>query len=200
MNTSLRLISSCAILGFGLSGLAACVGELSTEEDIQPVEEARGDEQTPANQGEHASVDPARQPERDPVDPAVIVDEAPMVNVLSLTCLTPSDRDGMDEPMIMINGKQRWLGAGFVAGTTEEVRYESVAFDAMATVELWEVDVWDDFTDPNDMLGFLEIEASAMGDGPQIDTVEARGGKYEVVYQVERCAGCSPGDSPPVEP
>jgi hypothetical protein len=203
MNTSIRLISTCAILGLGLSGLAACDGEVMTEEDIQPVEEAEADEteaQAPAKEGEGAGAEPTQQPEQEPVEPDVIVDEAPMVNVLSLTCVQPSDRDGMDEPMIVINGKQAWLGAGFVPGKSEEVRYESTAFDGMAMIELWEVDVWDDFTDPNDLLGYLEIEASAMGDGPQIDTVETKGAKYEVVYQVERCLGCSPGESPPEEP
>lgn len=202
MYTSIRLISSCAILGLGLSGLAACDGEVATtEEDIQPVEEAqapetRPGEQTPANERERSRTEPAGQPEQEPVEPDVIVDEAPLVNVLSLTCLQPDDPEGMDEPMIVINGKQAWLGAGFVPGTTEEIRYESIAFEGVAMVELWEVDVWDDFTDPNDLLGYLEVEASAMGDGPQIGSVEVKGVKYEIAYQVERCAGCSPGDSP----
>jgi hypothetical protein len=204
MNNSIRLISSVAILGLGLSGLAGCDGEaVSTEEDVQPVEEARAgetkpetqnDEQTPA--GEREPTEPTRQPEQEPVDPDVIVDEAPLVNVLSVTCTQPEDPEGMDEPMIVINGKQAWLGAGFVVGTTEDVRYDSLAFDGVATIELWEVDVWDDFTDPNDLLGFIEVEASAMGHGPQIGSVEARGVKYEIAYQVERCPGCSPGESP----
>jgi hypothetical protein len=203
MNTSIGLISSIAILGFGLSGLAGCDGEvMPTEEDIQSVEEAEADEtstetqrdeQTPAS--ERGRTEPPSQPEQEPA-PDVIVDEAPLVNVLSVTCMQPEDAEGMDEPMIVINGKQAWLGAGFVAGTTEDVRYDSIAFDEVATIELWEVDVWDDFTDPNDLLGFIEVEASAMGDGPQIDTVETRGVKYEVTYQVERCPGCSPGESP----
>jgi hypothetical protein len=203
MNTSIRLISSVAILGLGLSGLAACDGDVTpTEEDVQPVEEAQADEaradtqrdeQAPAS--EPARTEPTTQPEQEPA-PDVIVDEAPLVNVLSVTCMQPEDVEGMDEPMIVINGKQAWLGAGFVPGTTERVRYDSLAFEDVATIELWEVDVWDDFTDPNDLLGFIEVEASAMGDGPQIDTVETRGVKYEIAYQVERCPGCSPGDSP----
>jgi hypothetical protein len=200
MNTSIRLISSVAILGLGLSGLAGCDGEvMPTEEDIQPVEEAQADE-TDADEQTRASererTEPTRQPEQEPVEPDVIVDEAPLVNVLSVTCMQPEDAEGMDEPMIVINGKQAWLGAGFVAGTTEDVRYDSIAFDEVATIELWEVDVWDDFTDPNDLLGFIEVEASAMGDGPQIGSVEAKGVKYELSYVVERCPGCSPGDSP----
>lgn len=203
MNTSIRLITSCAILGFGLSGLAACDGEVMTEEDIQSLAEEGAGEALPEEQQPADEDAPARPPEAEPDVPDVpdvIVGEAPMVNVLSLTCVRPGDRDGMDEPMIVINGKQVWLGAGFVAGTTEEVRYEALAFDSKAMVELWEVDVWDDYTDPNDLLGFLEIEASAMGDGPQIDTIETRGARYEIVYAVERCPGCSPGEVPPDEP
>ncbi|HWN68828.1 MAG TPA: hypothetical protein VNM90_14420 [Haliangium sp.] len=202
MNTSIRLISSVAIFGLGLSGLVGCDGEVTTEEDIQPVEEAQADETAletqdgEASAGERARTEPASEPEEEPVEPDVIVDEAPLVNVLNVTCMQPEDPEGMDEPMIVINGKQAWLGAGFVAGTTDAVRYESIAFDSVATIELWEVDVWDDFTDPNDLLGFVEVQASAMGDGPQIDTVEAKGVKYEIAYQVERCTGCSPGDSP----
>lgn len=208
MNTSIRLISSVAILGLGLSGLAGCDGEVvsTEEEDIQSIEEAQADEQSieeaqadetgSETQADEQTREPARQPEEDPAEPDVIVDEAPLVNVLSVTCMQPEDAEGMDEPMIVINGKQAWLGAGFVAGTTEGVRYDSIAFEDVATIELWEVDVWDDFTDPNDLLGFIEVQASAMGDGPQIDAVEANGVKYEIAYQVERCPGCSPGDSP----
>lgn len=193
MNTSIRLITSCAILGLGLSGLVACDGEITTEEDIESV--ADGDQQP-------AEDEPAGQPEQEPAPdvPDVIVGEAPMINVLTLTCKRPSDWDGMDEPMIVINGKQRWLGAGFVAGTSEEVRYEAVAFDSEVMVELWEVDVWDDYNDPNDLLGYLEIDVSALGDGPQIDTITTRDGEYEVAYVVERCPGCTPGETPPDEP
>jgi hypothetical protein len=203
MNTSIRLISSVAILGLGLAGLAGCDGEVTTEEDIQSVEEAQGEESAPEAQkdeqtpdGEPGRTEPAEQPEQDEPAPDVIVDEAPLVNVLTVTCSQPEDPEGMDEPMIVINGKQAWLGAGFVAGTTKDVRYDSIAFAEVATIELWEVDVWDDFTDPNDLLGFIEVDVSAMGDGPQIGSVEAQGVKYELSYVVERCPGCSPGESP----
>lgn len=208
MNPSNRLISSIVILGLGPSGLAACDGEVIAEDGFEPVAEAQADEtwaeeRAPSKHGEDGRVEPVPRPEAEPDVPDVpdvIVGEAPMVNVLRLTCLEPDDADGMDEPMIVINGKQAWLGAGFVPGKTEAIRYEAVAFDEVATIELWEVDVWDDYTDPNDRLGFLEVQASAMGDGPQIGSVEARGVKYELVYQVERCPGCSPGEQPPHEP
>jgi hypothetical protein len=195
MNTSIGLITSCAILGLGLSGLAACDGEVMTEEDIQAAAEEGADETLPEDQQPVEDDAPAGNPEQEP-EPDVIVGEAPMINVLSLTCLQPSDWDRMDEPMIVINGKQAWLGAGFVAGTTEEVRYESIAFESKVMMELWEVDVWDDYNDPNDLLGYVEVGVSAMGDGPQIATIETRGGGYELVYAVERCPGCSPGESP----
>jgi hypothetical protein len=198
MNTSIRFISSFAFLGLGLSGLTGCYGEIAAAEDALHTDDTQPQEQTPAD--EQAGIEPVQHPEQEPVAPDVIVGEAPLVNVLSLTCVQPNDRDGMDEPMLVINGKQTWLGAGFVAGTSQTVRYESIAFDGMARIELWEVDVWDDFTDPNDLLGYIEIESSAAGDGPQIDVVETRGAQYEIAYQVERCPGCLPGERPPEEP
>jgi hypothetical protein len=176
MSTSIRLIASCALLGLGLSG---CYGETTTSED--------GLEQTGL----------AQEEQQQAPEPDVIVDDAPLINVLNVTCLQPQDADGMDEPALVINGKKVWASAGFVSNTSEEISYEELAFGAAVVIEIWEEDVWDDYTDPNDLLGRIEIPAGEMGDGPQIAEIDAKGASYEVVYQVESCAGCSPGEPPP---
>ena len=183
MSTSIRLISSCALLGLGLSGLAGCYGETTTSEG--------GLEQTGlAQEGQQPAEPEAPEPD-------VIVDQAPLINVLNVTCLQPQDADGMDEPALVINGKKVWASAGFVANTSEEISYEELGFGSAVVIEVWEEDVWDDYTDPNDLLGRIEIPAGEMGDGPQIAEIEDKGVSYEVVYQVESCAGCSPGEPPP---
>jgi hypothetical protein len=183
MSTSIRLISSCALLGLGLSGLVGCYGETTTSEDELG----------------QTGLDQEGQQPAEPQAPApdVIVAEVPVINVLNVTCLQPQDADGMDEPALRINGKTVWAGAGFVANTSEEISYEEMAFGSLVVVEIWEEDVWDDYTDPNDLLGWIEVPAGAMGFGPQIAEIDAKGVSYELVYQVEACAGCSPGEPPP---
>lgn len=182
MSTSIRLISNCALLGFGLSGLVGCYGDTTTSEDGLETGLAQ-EEQQPAEPQAPA--------------PDVIVDEAPVINVLNVTCLEPQDADGMDEPALVINGKKVWASAGFVANTSEEISYEELAFGAAAVIEVWEEDVWDDYTDPNDLLGRIEIPAGEMGFGPQVGEIDAQGVSYEIVYQVESCTGCAPGEPPP---
>jgi hypothetical protein len=212
MHTSTRLISSRALLALGVWGLVGCYGEAAmTEQDLQPVEQAgdieTGDtgagealpaEQTPAEDktpGEQARIEPTPRPEQEP-QPDAIVNDAPALNVLSVTCVEPNDEDGMDEPMLIVNGHAAWADAGFVPGTTAEVPYDTVAFDSVAVIELWELDVWDDYTDPNDLVGYLEVPAEAIRAGPQITTIEGKGVAYEISYQVEPCTSCQPGDTP----
>lgn len=190
MTTSIRLISSCALFGLGLSGLVGCYGGTMTSEDEL--------EQTGQAQEEPAQPAEQEAPEADV--PEVIVNEAPLINVLDVSCLQPEDVDGMDEPALVINGKTVWAGAGFVAGTIEEVTYEERAFGEMVVIEIWEQDVWDDYTDPNDLLGRIEIPAGEMGSGPQIAEIKEKGASYELVYQVERCVDCEPGEQPDAEP
>lgn len=183
MNTSIRLISSCALLGLGLSGLVSCYdGTVVSEDQL---------EQTGAAQEETAQPVEQKKPETD-----VIVEEAPVINVLNVTCIQPEDADGMDEPVLVINGQTVWAGAGFVAGTSQEVTYDERAFGDVVVVEVREQDIQDDFTDPNDVLGRFEIQAGEMGDGPQIAEVKEGGGSYELVYQVESCTNCEPGEQP----
>jgi hypothetical protein len=184
MTTSIRLISTYALLGLGISGLVGCYGGTVTAED--ELEQTGDLQEQPAGE--------EQAPEAD--TPAVIVNEAPVINVLDVSCLEPEDADGMDEPALVINGKTVWAGAGFVPGTTQEVTYEERAFGEMVVVEIWEQDVWDDFTDPNDLLGRIEIPAGEMGSGPQIAEIKEKGGSYELLYQVERCQGCEPGEQP----
>lgn len=183
MSTSIRLISSCALLGLGLSGLVSCYDGTAISDDQL--------EQTGTAQEEAAQPADPQEPETD-----VIVEEAPVINVLNVTCIEPEDPDGMDEPSLVINGQTVWAGAGFVAGTSQEVAYEERAFGSVVVIEVREQDIQDDFSDPNDVLGRFEIPAGEMGDGPQIAEVKDNGGSYELVYQVDSCTNCEPGEQP----
>lgn len=191
MTNSIRFISRYALLGLGLSGLVGCYGgAMTSEEELDQTALAQDEQAQEAEQ--------APAPEAD--KPDVIVNEVPVINVLDVSCLTPQDTDGMDEPALVINGKTVWADAGFVAGTTEEVTYEERAFGEAVVIEIWEQDVWDDYTDANDLLGRIEIPAGEMGLGPQIAEIKDKGGSYELVYQVDRCVDCEPGEQPDLEP
>ena len=119
----------------------------------------------------------------------------PELNLLSLRCLVPQDRQAIeidldlkvfDEAYLVVNGNRVW---GVKRMTTDDVEDLSnlppIAFSDRVRIDMYDRDTSGGPFSSDDHLGGVDVTEDKVGEGVQSHDFTERGAKYTLKYEVK---------------